>query len=228
MTALEMQKDDHLFTEAITLKAFPYQDKAFIVKAFSKERGLLSLFVKRETGKSRKLFLKDTVETAIASGLVKAELDLIPRSNGLWRCQRATVVHDYPFLRRDFDCLSIASRLLGAILTTQMPESAAPLLYDLLDAYLKKLSESPYPTTLLTSFQLKLLKYDGLLHEETFKEWLQKEALPFSPFTEEEYQLTLFLLSSRSLSEIASQPLSFDLQEKVNTLFLFLNEQKHF
>src|SRR5690606_10059028 len=86
-------------------------------------------------------------------------------------------------IRESYAVISAAGVIAQDLLRTQLPNKAAPELFDLTLLYLKNLHKAP--ELLTASFHLKLLVYEGLFSPDpdphfTVAEWSQVEALAFS------------------------------------------------
>ena len=142
--------------EGVVLKSIPFKESDRILSVFTPNRGIISLFVKR-LSKSRLSILN------LTSPLCRGEFVFRKGRSDLYRFIDGTIIDLHLKVRRSYKHLKCAGKMLNAILTSQMPGKSAPALYALLISYLKHLSDFSDPIVLWASFQLKLLKHEGLL-----------------------------------------------------------------
>jgi DNA repair protein RecO (recombination protein O) len=156
--------------EGIVLKAIPFKESDRILSIFTPDRGIISLFVKR-ISKSRPAMVN------LTTPLCRAEFVFRKGRSDLYRFIDGSILDLHLNLRQSYKHLEYGAKMLGAISTSQMPGKAAPSLYLLLLTYLKQLATFPDLPTLWASFQLKLLKHEGLLALEKSCSVCGKEAL---------------------------------------------------
>ena len=154
----------------------------------------------------------------------------------LFRCQEITPINSLINLRNDLATLQAGCDMLQAISLTQHPEKPAPELYQLLLAYLYKLPLTTSPTTISTSFRLKLLRYEGLLGMLSHCSvcatplrhvWIQEgeafcglHANATTPsLLEGERHIIEILMFSRDFSQLAATVTPHLLVEKIKKLF---------
>ncbi len=155
-------------TLGLLLQQFPYLGKKKILKIFTPDLGMISLFAQN---------------TPLAPFAVA---EWVYRKSGkeIHSLQDATLIDPFLHLRQDYSTLSAAGSIAQDLLRTQMPNKKAPELFDLALFYFKKLPLSP--ELIAASFRLKLLLHEGLLSsnhpDPTFTsfEWEQVHALAFS------------------------------------------------
>jgi DNA repair protein RecO (recombination protein O) len=188
--------------EAIVLDAIAFKEDDCIVTIFSKERGLLKLFVK---GKKTPLYLKN----ALCSPLTVGNFTFLSGKGELGHFLEGAIVEQFLEVRSHFEQLQTALRCLEAILRSQLPEKAAPSLYMLLLSFLEKLPFALCLETYFTAFLLKLLRHEGLLE-------LPPQKLGLS---EEDYAHFLTLSTVRSFHTLFTYKVSKNLSQKVETLF---------
>lgn len=139
-------------SQGLLLQAIPYLGTGRILKVFSREAGLISLFTKKKTLGS------------LASPFCIGEWIYRKRPGGdLYTLQDASLIDPLLGLRHSFHCLSAAGLMAQDILKSQLPIETSPALYDLLCSYFKQLHSFLHPEILSTSFRLKLLLHEGLL-----------------------------------------------------------------
>lgn len=213
-------------TVGIVLQAIPYREYDKILSLFTPQ-GILRLFVKG----THKNYVIDPSFTA---PLVKGEYIFRNTYSSLARLEEATLLSSHAFLRNSLENLEGGLALAQAIIKSQSQGKSAPELFALFSTYLETIPKAP--ETLVTSFFLKILKYEGLWQQELScleckikleETWRQggalfcktcapPEVLFFS--SEEEKQLT-FLAHCRSLNEICQFSCPKEFRQKVTLLF---------
>ena len=138
--------------QGLLLQSTPYLNGAKILKVFSAENGLTSLIAKSV---EKKGWSSLTTPFCIAEWVIKKG-----RSD-LHTLQDAHLLDPLSILKQDFTLLSTAGEIAQELIRSQLPSKRGGELYPLTLAYLKKLPLSP--ATLLASFRLKLLLWEGLL-----------------------------------------------------------------
>lgn len=142
--------------EGIVLKSQDYQERHRIITLFS-EVGLLSLIVKNISRKNARMLALTTVFT-------HAEYHVKRGRGELYAFADATLLDEHLSLRTSLAHIHAAASLTQAILSSQLPGKSSPALFHLYKSYLKQVPTFTDPATLLASFQIKLLKHEGLLH----------------------------------------------------------------
>lgn len=143
-------------TEAIILNATPFQDHHQIVSFFTPDLGLCKGICLH--GKSPK-----NAQFGVFAPLHHVEVIFRESKNDLLKIQTGSLLNGHPFLRTSFDALQAACKLLAVVSKSQFPHKPSPMLFQLLKSYLEMFKEAKSPKTLLASFQLKLLRHEGLL-----------------------------------------------------------------
>ncbi|MBM3200883.1 MAG: DNA repair protein RecO [Chlamydiae bacterium] len=152
-----MTKQSFIATSGITLRTILLkEDDQRIVTLFTREMGIASFVAK-------KIDAKDQTKKILTSLLIKAEFVLSKTKSDLCKLIEGKIEDPYLHLRENLASLQAAGKMANAILLTQLPGRPQKKLFDLLAAYLQALKQFPYPETLLASFYLKLLRYEGLL-----------------------------------------------------------------
>ncbi len=156
-----------IITPGLLLQAIPYLGQKKILKVFTPEQGLISLFANK---------------TKLAPFCL-AEWVYKKNQKEIHPLQDATLLDPFLHLREDYDILIAAGAIAQDLLKTQMPGKKAPELFDLALLYLRKLLGSP--KMLVASFRLKILLHEGLLSNEpdpafSSSEWEQVHTLAFS------------------------------------------------
>jgi DNA repair protein RecO (recombination protein O) len=220
-------------TEAIILNATPFQDHHQIVSFFTPDLGLCKGICLH--GKSPK-----NPQFGIFSPLHHVEVIFRESRNDLLKIQTGSLLNAHPFLRTSFDALQAACKLLAAVSKSQFPHKPAPMLFQLLKSYLEMFKEAKSPKTLLASFQLKLLRHEGLLAVTNRCALCQEEPAcialhegqvicgshrqnesPDSPYllSEEETALFYALALSTSISLLQELEVQDGLASKIQALF---------
>jgi len=184
---------------AIVLTAFPYREKERILTLFGSEEGLFHLIVK----------LSSSRYLALSSPLTEGEFVYVRGKSDLWRFCDGTVLEDHLSLREQLDRLQLASALVEAILSSQLPGKTAPQLYQLFSLTLKKLSSLETLNHIKEWFYLKILQHEGVLS-------------PFycpQLFTVDEWQEITSALSLPAFSDLKKIAFSPSLQIKIYNHF---------
>lgn len=188
--------------EGVVLKSIDFRDRQKIITLFTPTRGLISLIVKGITAKKNHLL-------TLTSPFTVAEYHINIRRSELFTLVDGTPLQTNYALRANLGHLQSASLLVKALLTSQLPEKAAPDLYLLTITYLKALPQFTNSTPLTASYHLKLLKHDGHLDP----------ASRHSPFTPSEWNELLPLLTTRSIAQLKELQITPELHLKVETYF---------
>lgn len=143
--------------EAIVLKTLPFQDYHQITTLFTAELGLCNAIGSYSRSPKNPLF-------GALAPLNHLELFLRPPRNGdLFKIESVSLFNSHNELRKSYDQLHEACQMLNALMKTQVPHKPAPLIFGLLKNYLSLIQEAPFPEAIRSSFQLKLLRHEGLL-----------------------------------------------------------------
>jgi DNA repair protein RecO (recombination protein O) len=215
----------------VILKTIPFGDYDQILTIFTEQDGIKNLIVKgalRKSGQSK-----------LTSPLTLAQFIIAKGRSDLAKCTEISPLNRHLHLRDRLESLMAAGSLIKAVLSTQQHNKPAPLLFQLLTHYLShldKMETSSYPEALASSFQLKILHHDGMMHISPLcslcnipiKQFYIAEGQCFCPqhspstaftFSEEESDLLLLLTYSRSMKEMSSMAISQHFQEKITQLF---------
>jgi DNA repair protein RecO (recombination protein O) len=215
--------------EGIILQAFNFQDYDKILTIFSLEEGLIKLIFKGANNPKRS-------KGTITSPLTRAEFIFVKSKGEIHKCREISIINQYPRLRESLDNLHAACEMIQTVQSSQISQTPAPDLYNLLLAYLEKIPIIANPEILTTSFRLKVLRYEGLLgfdpncstcssplHTQYScggESFCKKHAPSDSiVFFEEEAQLAMYLATCRSYSQLASTTLNSGITSKVKSLF---------
>lgn len=163
-------------TQGILLQLTPYLGRKKILKVFTRDSGLISLFAK-----STHLSPFCIAEWVYHKGVKE-----------IYSLKDTTLLDPLLPLRDSYATLSAAGSMAQDLLRTQFPDKKTPELFDLACLYLKHLPSNP--TIFAASFRLKLLFYEGLL-----------STTPAPSFTPTEWETVTLLAFSRKLSLIQEQ-----------------------
>lgn len=194
--------------EGIVLRSVAVQEGKRILTVFTPAEGLVSLATPRAYTHEMRL----ASATALLS---RAEFCSRKGNSDIYRLREASLLESFDSLRSQYAQLSAAGDLLHAILRSQLSGRPAPLLYELLLTFLRRLTCTQHPLLLVSSFQLKLLKHEGLFA------WTQEapsSLQEFASFSQDDWQNLGLLTDSRSFAEIESV-MAPRLAEKVGAFF---------
>jgi DNA repair protein RecO (recombination protein O) len=195
--------------EGIVLRSVPVQEGKRILAAFTPGEGLVSVA-------TPKTFTHEMRLASATALLSRSEFCCRKGNSDIYRLREACLLESFDGLRASYSKLSAAGDLLHAILRSQLAGRPAPLLYELLLTYLRRLNSTQHPLLLVISFKLKLLKHEGLFA------WTRDIPPPvqeLASFSIEDWLHLGLLVGSRSFAEIESVAASPDLAEKVASLF---------
>ena len=217
-------------TQGIILKAIPYQDSHRIVTIFTLELGLVSLLIKNLSKKKPTLI-------NLTTPLCRSELIFRKGKSNLYQFVDGAIIDMHLKLRQSYKHLKIAGKMLNAIATSQMPEQNSPLLFKLFSNYLKHLSIFPSVDSIWASFQLKLLKYEGLLdlkdHCNTCTQLASSVfrgesccrrcvKTPDFSFNKDEWDILLSLFNAQSFEYLKNISISSTLSKNIETIYYSL------
>ena len=217
---------DYIETNSITFTYVPYSEKDRIVTLFTKNLGLITLRIKN-------LSIKKTALFALSAPFTKANLTLKQR-NGFYSLYDVEILKEASDIKKSFSYLSIASKMAKAITKSQLEHKRAIPLYTLFSSYLEKIPLFSKPKLLLSSFYLKTLRYEGLIHIKPTCNRCIKNTSFFSqgeglcencapafshPLSELELKAFVSLLEERSFSGLEKIHLSQLGEEKIHTIF---------
>ena len=211
-------------SEGIVLSRLEFKENNRILKVFTKNEGLLNLIVKR-------LNKKNTALLNITSPLTHIDFIYKPSKSDLKQFLEGSIVNSHLTIRKSYDHIQAAQKILKTIELTQAHEKTAPNLFTLLSLFLNKLPLTDTPYTLQSSFLLKLLQYESLIHLEKICSNCQKqdalclnlgESLCLSckgpyafTFSNKEWDILLKLCYLTSFQAIESLFISEKLKEKI-------------
>jgi DNA repair protein RecO (recombination protein O) len=213
--------------EGLILKMLPYGEGNHILNVFSKENGLISLFVKKQK----------KISHFLISPLTHAEFVLRPGKGELYPCEEISPLSSFLKIREKIESFEAAFHILNALTLSQYPHKSGPYLYDLLIRYLHEIPSSPNAQNLATSFLLKTLRHEGifglsevcttcqtLLGNTCYAYGGESYCFDHSPshafaLSPEELHSLLFLAFSRILPDISHHIAPLLLHKKVHDLF---------
>ncbi len=190
--------------EGIVLRSQDYQERHRIITLFS-EAGIVTLIVKNISRKNARMLSLSTVFT-------HAEY-LVKRSRGeMYTFADATLIDEHLSLRGSLASIQTAASLTQAILSSQLPGKTSPALFHLYKSYLKQIPAFPDPSSLLASFQIKLLKHEGLL--------APSEESPYATrFSPEDWRIVKALHLVQQFSQLRTLAIPPSISTKITTLF---------
>lgn len=142
--------------EAIVLHTIPFQDSHQISTLFTREMGLCKAIGSFSRLPKNALF-------GSLTPLNHIEVIFRPSKSDLLKIESASILNAYAPIRKDYDLLHHACGMLNALVKFQFPHKPAPILFELLKSYLSLIGDSQSPEAILASFQLKLLRHEGLI-----------------------------------------------------------------
>ncbi len=207
-------------TEGVILKIVPYLDSAKIIKIFTKDLGIISVWDK----KKKPCFS--------LSPLVHAEFSLKKKeTSDFFFLQDHTFLSAFEGIRRELSLIKAFSHMAKGIFFLQREDSQ---LFSLFLFLLKKLEKGKNPSAIIASFYIKMLHHEGLLHlnktclrcenkaSSLHKgESLCKSHSPNAGFSHSDWQALFTLLSAKQFSEIESLFLS---EGALSQILLLLQE----
>jgi DNA repair protein RecO (recombination protein O) len=211
--------------EGIIFQVLNFQEKDQIIKVFTAEHGLIKLFVKNAHSKH-----------LVSSPLTRAEFIYLEGKTDLWKCQDISLLNFHLFLRQDLRFLQTAFDFISVIQLSQPEQKAVPDLYTLFLRYLEKIPFISSLDLLVSSFRLKILKYEGLFglqsncsvceaplkahHVFEGEAFCPRHASPTSIiFSEEEFMQVNLLAHCRHFTELNTIEMDGILKEKISVYF---------
>ncbi len=191
--------------EGIVLRSVDFQEHQRILTVLTPTEGIMTLCAKGISRHTPRL-LNATVAPS------RAEFSFRRGKGEIHRILDAFPLCDYLSLRQSLQQLTAAGKVLQAVLHSQFPGTPNALLYALTTSYLQRLSQTPSPNQLATSFQLKLLKLEGLFA------W-KETRMTFEMFSTAEWEAVGRLVESQKFPMIEETQLALALEEKVTSLF---------
>lgn len=212
--------------EGIVVKSFNYQENKRIITIFT-ESGLLSLVAT--------VYQKNPSSLLLTTPLCIGEFLYKKTSSQLYSLKEGSVLNSYRSYNTSYSHLETAFSLMNTLLSSQLPDKPAPLLYKLLKLYLERLPSFPNPKVLSSSFMLKTLRHEGLIPLEGLcsycdsaptqaffqKEPYCKNCMPTHSlyFEEQEWEHFQILLFSKDLKILETLVCEEPFHQKIHTLF---------
>jgi DNA repair protein RecO len=215
-------------TEGIVLHSFAFQENSRILKIFSPDLGIFSLIVKN-------ISLKKPLLLSLTTPFSHAEFVYKKGKNDLLLFTDGSLIDNHLFLRQDFDLLHAASKMNKCLLDSQWAYKKSPALFVLFKNYLKAFQKYHNTQALLSSFYLKLLLHEGLVHLSLQCNRCSKPSIALDrgeslcslhaqsqdlQFTEEEFILLCTLARAKKFQILQEIPVFEDMKNKIETLFL--------
>jgi DNA repair protein RecO (recombination protein O) len=217
-------------TEGIVINAIPFRNYDCILTVFTPTEGLIKFFYRGAYSQKKNHGSGTTTPLSIV------EIIYTKGRGDLYTCVEAAVLDHHLALRNTLNTLGAACGMIQAIATTQQPGKSAPELYQLLQMYLRKLPLVTDPQTIIGSFRLKLLRYEGMMAflshccvcAKTLDEaWLHDQEAychshtPSKDFLldKEERSIVEYLAFGRDFSLLAEITLPESLAKKISLLF---------
>lgn len=214
-------------TQGVVLRSLEYRDRERIITVFT-PFGLLSLIVKAIGRRSSHLLTLTTLFCEAEFLFKKGRSDLYSFIDG-------GVIDAHLLLRAQLPFLQTAGALAKTILSSQLKGKASLTLYQLFRCYLKQIPSFATPTSLIASFQLKLLSHEGLLsltplcnecHNKPSSHLSAGESLCTEHasmhsffFTPEEFSELFTLYNAKQLSHLRTVNPSASVLQKIDLLF---------
>jgi len=183
----------------IILQTLNFSDFDQIVTVFTENEGVIKFFAKGANA------LKNGLKS---SCLTCAEFVYVIGKSELYLLREMLPKQHYLNLRNNFKNLNTACECLKAILETQLVHKPAPLLYQLLIAYLDKIPNFPNHEALEASFYLKILYHEGVL---------DLNASHF--FSQDELDLVAQLATKSSFAKLNDLNVSKEFNQKIKLFF---------
>ncbi len=185
--------------EAIILSSAPFRERDSLLTLFSVELGLIK-GVMHGMNRLKSGFRPDP--------LSQVEFLIQQGRSDLHRIKDGVLISPLLHLRESYELLEAAGMMGQAVLATQQPQKPAPDLYHLFVYLLNKLPLAAEPSTLVTLFQLRLLKHEGL--------W-SIDHLPF-PIDPDERRLLEILVEEKQFEKICGLCIPEQLRKNIETL----------
>lgn len=170
---------------------------------FSREGELITLFTSN--------FSKKWQQLSYVIPFTQVELTYSINSDYSY-LREAIILSQIDLYEQTVAYIEVIGKISATILYSQMPGKVSPLLYALSVSYTSYLSKSSEPHTLLCSFYLKLLRYEGLIDFSNYCENIDI----FSSL--EERQEVKRLAYAKKFIDI-NQEISLSLKNKIFNLF---------
>lgn len=195
------------FTEkGLIIKSQEYPPNKRIIYFFTEKGELITLFTSYSAKKWQQL--------SYLIPLTEIEATYFSSKNSdSFYLQEATILSQTDLYQQTFEYIEVIGKIAATILYSQMPGKFSPLLYALCTSYTRRLPNSTDPYTLLCSFYLKLLRYEGLINFST-----SCEATCSANFSIQQLKEVYRLGYAKEFNRIVD-PISLELKNKIFTLF---------
>lgn len=221
---------EKLKTEGIVIQAIPFRNYDCILTLFTPVEGLVKFFFRGAYS------AKKNMGSGTTTPLSVVEIVYTKGRGDLYSCIEISVINHNLALRHNLTILEAGCEMLQAISTTQQPGKSAPELYQLLLMYLNKLPLVLTPQVIISSFRLKLLRYEGMLAllshccvcatalNDTWVHGSEAFCLSHTPsealsLTTEERGLIELLAFGRDFTQFSDLKISALLSKKIHRLF---------
>jgi DNA repair protein RecO (recombination protein O) len=191
-------------TEGIVLRSLDYKERHRIITLFT-PLGCISLIV-------RSISKKNTRLLSLTTPFCHAEYLYLRGNSELLTFRDGSVLDPHLTLRQSLKSLQIAGELARTILTSQLADKPAPALFALYKSYHHQVPQFNNSEVLVASFQLKLLKHEGLLN-------LTADALEGFQFSTFEWDQLFILSNALQFTHLRDLELSSSFTHKIDGLF---------
>ncbi|MCB1107906.1 MAG: DNA repair protein RecO [Chlamydiia bacterium] len=211
--------------EGVVLKTIPHKENDRVVTLLTLDSGVINLYV-------RGLSKKRTTLVNLTTPFCHGEFVIKKGKSDLYLFLDGTILNLHLPLRRSYRHLEVGGKMVQAILKTQLPGKNAPALCQMFLTFLKKLPDTCFPEGLWATFQLKLLKHEGLLAitpncllcTAPASQILNGESRCMEcgsglPFSKEDWKMLHALFKTRSLAPLLSVELPSSLLNGIDTCF---------
>lgn len=192
--------------KGLIIKSYEYQPNKRIIYFFTQKGELIILYTSHSAKKWQQLSylipLTEVEATYFSS-----------RNSDSFYLQEAAILSQTDLYQQTFDYIEVIGKIAATILHSQMPGKLSPLLYALCTSYTFHLLKSSDPYTLLCSFYLKLLRYEGLINFSP-----SCEEPPSTNFSFEELKEVYRLGYAKEFVQLEN-PITKQLKNKIFTLF---------
>lgn len=143
-------------TEAVVLNCIPFKDSHQLVTIFTLDLGMC-----RAIGPFSRLSKNALFGMLTPLNLI--EVSFRPSRSDLLKIETASLLNAHLQLRINYERLTHACTMLSLLAKAQFPFKPAPLVFILLKNYLNLMLDAKSPEAVLASFQLKILRHEGLI-----------------------------------------------------------------
>ncbi|MGL4348806.1 MAG: hypothetical protein ACRCSV_05075 [Chlamydiales bacterium] len=190
----------------LIIKSQEYQQNKRVISFFTQKGELITLFTIYSAKKWQQL--------SYLIPLTQVEVTYFPSKNSdCFYLQEATILSQTDLYQQTFGYIEVIGKIAATILYSQMPGKTSPLLYALCISYTNYLPKSSDPYTLLCSFYLKLLRYEGLIDFS-----ISCQAISHANFSVKELKQVYRLGYAKEFIHIVD-PVTIELKNKIFTLF---------